>query len=463
MPHKTYNMKRLIIPILLVAMYLLPKEAQAQFITIMGETEEVKQDTLSLEYTRQQAPYAEYPYDEEMFEEETDDEEELDDEKKGNAFKRLFGRIGKLFKPNKAEKDTVPTDPDLFSYDEIENEGQFIFTEEDEKAYLDSIKYELIKRRRAVLQKRSMVSMPMERLQITSYFGYRKDPFTKQIKFHNGVDFAAKNYFVHAVMPGIVHFAGYRGGYGYCVELQHGNIHTLYAHLSYILVQKNQPVPAGEPIGISGTTGRSTGEHLHFSVINKGKFVDPMSLLDYLGRIQQGDVEVQANYPTYDQLTGRNRPAPTKPTPTKEESAAADTTATETPAKRTSGMMIVSEETQEEVKGIIRQGSLDPSESNPAESNGKGIIHYSGQIRQGEGSAIIHHGGKPDNSVQPATNPNSSDQTNEALPEGSTIVNGQVLPPMKNSIRRGMIIAEGSDSIVPIRPLTGKVKENQQK
>ena len=97
------------------------------------------------------------------------------------------------------------------------------------------------------------------------------------------------------------------------------------------------------------------------------------------------------------------------------------------------------------------------------ESNGKGIIHYSGQIRQGEGSAIIHHGGKPDNSVQPATNTNSSDQTNEALPEGTTIVNGQVLPPMKNSIRRGMIIAEGSDSIVPIRPLTGKVKENQQK
>lgn len=442
----------------------MPHPAKAQFITIMGETEEVKQDTLSLEYTRPQSPYAEFLYDEEMDDEEKDSDEEIDEEKIGSPFKRLFGRIGRLFKPNKAEKDTVPTDPNLFSYDEIENEGQFIFTEADEKAYLDSIKFELIKKRRQVLQKRSMVSMPMERLQITSYFGYRKDPFTKQIKFHNGVDFAAKNYFVNAVLPGIVHFAGYRGGYGYCVELQHGNIHTLYAHLSYILVQKNQPVPAGEPIGISGTTGRSTGEHLHFSVTNKGKFVDPMSLLDYLGRIQQGEETPQDNYPTYDQLTGRSR---SNTTPTKEMSAAQENeapenamqdTTEEVPTKRTSGMMIVSEDTQEEVKGVIRQGGQTPTNE-----SSNGIIHYSGQTTPAAGTGIIHHGGIPDNtqagSTQTSSNPAN---TNDPLPEGSTIVNGQVLPPMKNSIKRGMIIAEGNDSIVPIRALTRKKQEEEE-
>lgn len=442
-------MKRLIRHSLVPLLFILCQTAQAQFITILGETEEVKQDTISLEYTRQAKSFAEYPYDETLEEDDEDySDEEGDEEKKGNAFKRLFGSIGKLFKKPKIEKDTVPTDPDLFSYDEIENEGLFLFTEAEEKAYLDSIKFELIKKRRQVLQKRSMVSMPMERLQITSYFGYRKDPFTKQIKFHNGVDFAAKNFFVNAVLPGTVHFAGYRGGYGYCVELQHGNIHTLYAHLSYILVQKGQPVPAGEPIGISGTTGRSTGEHLHFSVINKGKFVDPMSLLDYLARIQQGEDTPLENYPTYDQITGRRTPkaepqeteTPSDPTPEDPQPA--------TPPKRTSGMMIVSEEAQEEVKGVIRQGG-QPTES----QSGNGIIHYSGQRQETDpAQGIIHHNGQPD------TNPNS-----EELPEGSTIVNGQVLPPMKNSVKRGMIIAEGNDSIVPVRPLTRAThKQNEE-
>ncbi|MGM9796091.1 MAG: M23 family metallopeptidase [Parabacteroides sp.] len=439
-------MRKFIYYTVISLLFFLCSPARAQFITIMGETEEVKQDTLSIEYTKGQQPFGAFEFDEHDFEDEELEDEE-DGEKKQSPFKKLAGKIKKLFSHPKAERDTVPTDPDLFSYDEIENEGQFIFTEADEKAYLDSIKYELIKRRRAVLQKRSMVSMPMERLQITSYFGYRKDPFTKQVKFHNGVDFAARNYFVNAVLPGIVHFAGYRGGYGYCVELQHGNIHTLYAHLSYILVQKNQPVPAGEPIGISGTTGRSTGEHLHFSVINKGKFVDPMSLLDYLGRIQSGDDETTTEYPSYDQLTGRRTPTQQpEPEQTPIDTIPTDTLPTAAP-KRTSGMMIVSEESQNEVVGVIRQGG-----QTQGEENGNPIIHYSGQRSDNtSGNGIIHHSGQTDTQSNP-----------EELPEGSTIVNGQVLPPMKNSIKRGMIIAEGTDSITPIRPLTRQTQTKKE-
>lgn len=202
------------------------------------------------------------------------------DEKENGFFKKeLFRRLRGLFK---TEKDSVPTDANLFSYDKPEGNGFFIFTERQEKAYLDSLKIVLIKKRHEILTKRTMMSLPMDMLQITSSFGYRTDPFTGERKFHNGIDFRARNNFIYPVLPGVVIKAGYRGGYGYCIEVQHGDLGTLYAHLSYILVREGQVVPAGEPIGISGTTGRSTGEHLHFSVTQNGKFINPAPVLEYI-------------------------------------------------------------------------------------------------------------------------------------------------------------------------------------
>ena len=202
------------------------------------------------------------------------------DEKDGGFFsKGIFKKIKGLFV---TEKDSVPLDPNLFSYDKPEGDGFFIFTEKQEKEYLDSLKIELIKKRHDVLLKRTMMSLPMDTLKITSPFGYRTDPFTGERKFHNGIDFRARNYFIYPVLPGIVVKAGFRGGYGFCIEVQHGEMTTIYAHLSYILVQEKQVVPAGEPIGISGTTGRSTGEHLHFGVTQNGKFINPSILLEYI-------------------------------------------------------------------------------------------------------------------------------------------------------------------------------------
>lgn len=195
--------------------------------------------------------------------------------------KKIFRKISDLFK-NKNEQDSVPTNPNLFSYDKPDVNPFFIFTEEQERIYLDSLKMALIRKRKDVLMKRAAMSLPLDTLQITSYFGYRKDPFTGEKKFHNGIDFRAKNNFVYPILPGIVIQAGYRGGYGFCIEVQHGDMTTLYAHLSYILVKDKQTVPAGEPIGISGTTGRSTGEHLHFSVTQNGKFINPSIVLEYI-------------------------------------------------------------------------------------------------------------------------------------------------------------------------------------
>ena len=102
----------------------------------------------------------------------------------------------------------------------------------------------------------------------TSGFGARVDPFTGQYSFHSGVDFAGPwGSLIESTAPGRVIYAGQRGGYGNMVEIDHGfGIHTRYGHLSTILVQVGANVPAGAPIGKLGSTGRSTGPHVHYEV-----------------------------------------------------------------------------------------------------------------------------------------------------------------------------------------------------
>jgi murein DD-endopeptidase MepM/ murein hydrolase activator NlpD len=102
----------------------------------------------------------------------------------------------------------------------------------------------------------------------TSGFGARIDPFTGRYSFHPGVDFAGPwGSLIESTAPGTVVFAGERGGYGNMVEIDHGfGIHTRYGHLSSILVQVGAKVAKGAPIGKLGSTGRSTGPHVHYEV-----------------------------------------------------------------------------------------------------------------------------------------------------------------------------------------------------
>jgi murein DD-endopeptidase MepM/ murein hydrolase activator NlpD len=102
----------------------------------------------------------------------------------------------------------------------------------------------------------------------TSGFGARIDPFTGRYAFHPGIDFAGPwGSVVHATAPGTVTFAGYRGGYGNMIEIDHGyGIHTRYGHLSSILVRVGAKVPKGFGVGRVGSTGRSTGPHVHYEV-----------------------------------------------------------------------------------------------------------------------------------------------------------------------------------------------------
>ena len=117
---------------------------------------------------------------------------------------------------------------------------------------------------------------------LTSYFGYRSDPFDSgHAEFHPGIDFKGeRGDAAKCTANGRVVFTGWFGGYGNCVRIQHkNNFETLYGHLSKISVKVGQEVTAGEKIGEIGSTGRSTGNHLHYEVRKNGKPVNPIAYL----------------------------------------------------------------------------------------------------------------------------------------------------------------------------------------
>jgi murein DD-endopeptidase MepM/ murein hydrolase activator NlpD len=116
---------------------------------------------------------------------------------------------------------------------------------------------------------------------ISSYFGERADPFDGTEAFHKGVDFAGiAGSPVTAVAAGIVTWAGERSGYGKVVEINHGDGYvTRYAHNERTLVTVGETVKRGQPVALMGSTGRSTGPHVHFEVVRNGRQVDPLSFI----------------------------------------------------------------------------------------------------------------------------------------------------------------------------------------
>ena len=119
---------------------------------------------------------------------------------------------------------------------------------------------------------------------ITSWFGYRDDPFTGHKAYHDGMDLAApKGTPVFAPLDGVVQYAASMSGYGNTVMLGHGNVLTLYGHMDVVLVKSGQRVKKGDLIGKVGSTGRSTGPHLHWGAystsFSKANAFDPMQLM----------------------------------------------------------------------------------------------------------------------------------------------------------------------------------------
>jgi murein DD-endopeptidase MepM/ murein hydrolase activator NlpD len=164
------------------------------------------------------------------------------------------------------------------------------FVPADLKAGTTSFERELVVAQNAVATldglRRALPSVPLRKplrgeLQMTSTFGYRTDPFLGRPALHSGVDLREEwGTQVHATAAGVVTVAGPSGGYGNMVEVDHGGgLSTRYGHLSAISVSPGQQVSPGAVLGRVGSTGRSTGPHLHYEVRIDGEAVDPSRFL----------------------------------------------------------------------------------------------------------------------------------------------------------------------------------------
>lgn len=139
---------------------------------------------------------------------------------------------------------------------------------------------------RSLEEQFSLSGKPVEKGWISSYFGKRTDPFTGKPSMHNGIDFAGKDGSnILAVAGGVVTWTGARTGYGDMVEISHGDGYvTRYAHNKKNLVQPGDVVRKGDVIALMGSSGRSTGAHVHYEVYKHGRPVDPSS---YVARNQR--------------------------------------------------------------------------------------------------------------------------------------------------------------------------------
>ncbi len=183
-----------------------------------------------------------------------------------------FNMDGSVGGPSSEEATDVVADaPSLF--DEMESMLLKLDAQERKMAVLESILMN------THIEEEIFVSgRPIKSGWLSSYFGVRKDPFTSMPAMHKGLDFAGEeDADVVATGAGVVTWADSRFGYGNLVEIDHGDgVVTRYGHNKSILVNVGDIVAKGQVIGKMGSTGRSTGPHVHYEVIKRGKQIDPL-------------------------------------------------------------------------------------------------------------------------------------------------------------------------------------------
>ena len=223
----------------------------------------------------------------------------------------LADKIGQLFKGTIDTRKLKKGDKLSFIYEQktrmglpyymphikiamLESHGkkQFIYADEDGYGYTSTKKSQAYTvkgrkkitytRRVPIKSKSSRFGMPLRHIRITSSFSRRRwHPILKRYRPHHGTDFGAKRGTpLLAVNSGKVIFSGRMHGYGNVVKIRHnGGYVSLYAHQSRIRVKRGQWVKKGQIIGYVGSTGRSTGPHLHFGLTKNGRWIDPMKVL----------------------------------------------------------------------------------------------------------------------------------------------------------------------------------------
>ena len=140
---------------------------------------------------------------------------------------------------------------------------------------------EEILRSRILYEEVHPAGRPVHKGWISSYYGYRNSPFDGRREFHKGIDIASKEGSeIIAVAGGVVTWSDRRWGYGNMVEINHGNGYvTRYGHCSKLLVKEGEAVKKGQVLALMGSTGRSTGPHVHFEVMKGGKQVNPLDFI----------------------------------------------------------------------------------------------------------------------------------------------------------------------------------------
>ncbi|RZJ91213.1 MAG: M23 family metallopeptidase [Chryseobacterium sp.] len=122
----------------------------------------------------------------------------------------------------------------------------------------------------------AQLAMPLNAMKINSGFGKRIHPVTHKMDFHKGIDLRAKNEPVYAFFSGRVNDVGFNPILGKFIRIKQNGLECIYGHLSILLVSKGDDVQCGEVVAVTGSTGRVTGEHLHFSLKLKGIYLDPV-------------------------------------------------------------------------------------------------------------------------------------------------------------------------------------------
>ena len=144
---------------------------------------------------------------------------------------------------------------------------------------------------------------------VTSEFGYRVDPFTQKQRFHSGLDIAGPvGTPIYTPESGTVAFSGTYAGYGNMVLVKHdrSGLYTIYGHCSKNLVHEKDRVRSGQPLALMGSTGRSTGPHLHFEVHYNNKYMNPVDYLMFLQNEQVANGLIPSN-----SILEEDREAPT--------------------------------------------------------------------------------------------------------------------------------------------------------
>lgn len=138
------------------------------------------------------------------------------------------------------------------------------------------------------------VSMPLDKMKVTSQYGMRRHPIYHKKMPHNGIDLSVPvGTKVYAMMDGVVKHTGYDGRSGNFVVIDHGDYQVSYCHLSKILVKTGEHVRAGQITSLSGNTGASTGAHLHYGLRDKnGKWCNPKVLLDVVDQTRKNVLEL---------------------------------------------------------------------------------------------------------------------------------------------------------------------------